>query len=1588
MAEILKKLSQQSNGIYEKQYNANLAKGIVNDVPLDYNRPFTFLEWSAANPSIASTIAKKVYEEYVSGWYNNRYDKTTASELLKSQYRQVIERLQFVFKDDPELKKIANANLDDPYDLEILIPVVSKKLRDIALYYVDQRANAKKSKIKYNMAGSSSALEKLFYEYILKNYTASKYQTTVIEQSAFANLPQLSAIKDDFKIVIQELYDTSIYQDKNPKTTYSDITTNFIKDVCNNVEGEQYYNSLGVYDTVINNPLFFDLADYVSDVANLTLSATVNLDGIDSNKLSEIEATAKYLGTDLYYVSGGYYIPKVDEVTINITSGSNLFYWPSGEFVYRGITNTEYAALPINDSQFVLFGTAAADYENADKIFVNRCGYGIQGAWLCKVSEVDREDTFKIEMQGALKCEGRTIMRFPFPGRGYFVDGEWTGVQTNGLINKTYFTDTEIAELEGLYWNTTINEVLSSTKPVAINDSYLAADGAQAGSLYSQADHFFIRDTTNATRIEDENPNGVFNNNVRDYWLFKFEKTELPVVASLELSSTVTTDKGTHIFWPYQSFQGASEYKPLPSYITRRNKIALPIALSGLDVHKVFGAAKAGTSHLDSDVILKLDNCGNVVAAAYLKGQTIRNFNSTQFNEKVFTNKHLEPFNYTLLSGTIQPGLTFQASPGIVTPFLWLANGSKFGDVNDIPPSKINDLPAFTGHKHEPNCPYLRKDLQSLYYYQDEINHTSACECKALNYSPFGHKGNRLDSYNALTDLIFEITNPLDFDKFEITEWRDSLGRSWQNSDRIAYFKLDADNKFVDLGWGTGKWITPNGNEFVLRPGVMYGYYRNNKLPCLVTNSDLYFILNHLYCKPRNYLSVKEELCYSEEFIFDFTPRWVDLTVDSDVDIQNWKSRDYTASDLVLSPGDHIVYLHRKQNDFAIQWDDGSVKSSKYNLLNFIWQTKLYGWDYKYNKWTGSPNTLGAKPYWALADSFCGNDHFNLSIGNHRRLVQNYLFTNHPEYTTDTFKHFDTIEYFRRNANSFIWSQSFTVSSTKDEYEWRKINLIEKEAYIQHNCAAKTESVRKCYGLPPNIQPTEDESGFVVDVDVFDKIMVIESLTGESDIVFESSSLDQPVSIIYCAKKPFTITQNLTDISVGLPPSGGVYVPFVSGLLMQATAPHANLLNVNNPTVAYVPLSSGIRSNEELGLFTPDNLVVPLYNSSIVDKEPNINNDYQDKVFSVIDPKYYIDNRGLSDTDNDQILKIKSTDASDIKYPSTAACKAGDVYNDKNYSNFNAYQSVYETQGNDSISVPFRELSDPWIGEFDDDWFDKINYSPNLYGQYNVLSGDKSWFSTRFNETTSYIHNYQTDIYGNYYILFKDNINGTIFARSSAFGRLYVKDLNNKTLPAISALSNIYDTYAASNSSVYNQLTSNKIRNVEVYYDTIVTHLSSNILIDRIAIDYDTGLIFSSAEQKASNNLDGSFVISTSGSIFSTGNTLLLPEDNTLVIATLEGSNPPYPKIYEHILGSDVIRLVYNGFNDYASLTSQMPFNITSVPSFDLSYDKDSEIFTVSYIGYNTTNLTHAFATMFVNLKRKGGKMSLDSFNIIRPYTV
>ena len=1600
MSTVLKNFISSSTGeLTQKDYNINLSNGISSNVALDYNRPFTYLEWAAQNTSIRDDLKKNSYQKYLEKWYAGRFDKQTSDSIVKNQYIELIDRLQFIFKDDVEFKRLSNINLDDPYDIEVLIPLLSKKLRDIALYYTQQRANVKKTKIKYNTAGSNAAVERLFGEYILKNFTNSKYQTTVIEQSAFAGLPELSAIKGDFKIVIQELYDNSSYFDKasDNLAVYTSLKDTFISEMCNVSAGQEYYDAIGVYDTLINNPLFFDLTQYVSDITNMAASATINLDGIDSNKLNEFKATAKYLGTDLYFISGGYYIPKTEQLNIPIQTGSNLFYWPSGEFAYGGTNNfTTYKELPINDSKFLTLGTAAADYENADKVFVSRCGYGVKGAWLQKGSTIPLEDVFKTEIQGALKCEGRTLLRYPFPGRGYFTDNTWTGIQTNGLINKTYFTEEELARLENLYWNTTITDVLSVADPLAINDSFLIEDGAEAGKLYNAADHFWIRQTENPDRISDENPDGVFNNSVNDYWLYKFQKTELPIKAVVGLEEAPTIDNGTHIFWPYQSFNTSEEYAPLLSYAVNHYKTALPVSLASLNVYNEFGAAKAGSTQLNSDVILKVDECGIIKDAAILLGERISNFNSTNWGEFVFSNTRLDNFNYILSAGYIQPGLVFKAIPNQVVPFVWQANGAKFGDVADVPDTKLNDLNAFRGVKHEPNCPYHNSDIKSIFHYREEIGKTTKCSCKAINYSPFGHKGNRIEAFDYLTDLIFEVTDPKDLNKFDIDEWKDSKGKNWQQSDRIAYFKLDKDNKDKDVGWGTGRWVTSTGAEFMLRPGVVYGYYRNGRFACSADSDNLYLIINHQYCDIQEYPAIKEELCYAYDFMYDFRPRWVDLVVDPDVEISQWRIKSYDNSDMILNPGDHLIYIHRDKNEFTIHWTgnlDTETNNSEnnkpyYNSANFIWQSKLYGWNYETNKWTGSPTAYGARPYWALADEFCAANEFNLSIGNQRQLVYDYLYTIQPKFTTDSIKHFDTIEYFRRSENSFIWSQSFTLSSSTAQDIWREISLVEKEPNIKHNCSADVATVYKCYGLPDEFDTPNSTEGHATEVKAFDKILIVQSLTAESDIIFESSSLDQPVSILYCAKNPFTFTQELTDLSVGLPPNGGLYVPVSSGILVKAEKPYGNILNLNNPTVAFIESSANIFTREELGLYTPDNMALGIYNSAEVEKVPNLENDYKEGIFSIIDPKSYLNNRGLSDQDSPYVLNIKSTDASKIKYPITARNKSGDVRNDGKYSSFNAYQSSFETKGNNALTIPFDEKFDPWMGAEENEWFDTTNFKSNLYGEYNLLSGDGSWLQTRFNETTAVINNIQTDVFGNYYVLFKPASGSTIYEASNLFGTLYVKDLNNKTLPAVSALKNVYDAYMVKYPTIYNQLTANKIKNIEVFYDTIVTYLSGDILIDRINEDFESGEIFSSAERPVNNKNESSFIISLSSPI-GNASSLLISDENILTLTYMSSGTIITPVIYEHILGSDIIQNVYTNTTDTPTLSSSIgAYSLDEFISPNLSYDNDSGIYTITMLAKAEAYYDKAFFTFFYNFKKNYNLFELQSVNVMKPYIV
>jgi hypothetical protein len=219
-------------------------------------------------------------------------------------------------------------------------------------------------------------------------------------------------------------------------------------------------------------------------------------------------------------------------------------------------------------------------------------------------------------------------------------------------------------------------------------------------------------------------------------------------------------------------------------------------------------------------------------------------------------------------------------------------------------------------------------------------------------------------------------------------------------------------------------------------------------------------------------------------------------------------------------------------------------------------------------------------------------------------------------------------------------------------------------------------------------------------------------------------------------------------------------------------------------------------------------------------------------------------------------------------------------------------------------------------------------------------------------------------------------------------GTLYVKDLNNKTLPAVSALKNVYELYSTSYPTIYNQLTSSGIKDIEVYYDTIVTHLSSDILIDRIDENFETGEIFSNNELKNINKTETTFTISLSSPL-DNAYTLLHPDDNIITIA-YASQNAGYitPIFYEHVIGNDIVSSIYNGSTDTALLDGALSaYQFNDFSSSDFAYNSETGMYTMTVIAKNATHYGASFFTLFYNFK-KTTKLELQSINILTPNSV
>lgn len=202
--------------------------------PKDINQPYSYQEWKQRNPDIVAGDTIGLYNNYLKNWYINKTASSkVAVDFIAESYKNFLKSLGFSSRTEQEKVFFESANIENNLNLQSVIAGYAKRLKDISVYIASRRNLVAYSKLKNNLTGTAVSLERMFYFYILNSFTRKNTPDgtvliNFIDPSIIPSLPILENITENFKIEVQELYDTSNYLDRDPAvdiTTYTTIAS-------------------------------------------------------------------------------------------------------------------------------------------------------------------------------------------------------------------------------------------------------------------------------------------------------------------------------------------------------------------------------------------------------------------------------------------------------------------------------------------------------------------------------------------------------------------------------------------------------------------------------------------------------------------------------------------------------------------------------------------------------------------------------------------------------------------------------------------------------------------------------------------------------------------------------------------------------------------------------------------------------------------------------------------------------------------------------------------------------------------------------------------------------------------------------------------------------------------------------------------------------------------------------------------------------------------------------------------------------------------------------------------------------------------
>lgn len=1490
---------QNRNYANQREYMESLRSDKPMEQPDDLRTPFTYKEWISRNPTLKPGDEYSQYTRYVRDWYDSAYTGKNTLDLVKRDYYSLLLELQSTFKDTEDFNRIARLDISNDLDLEEAIPFFAKRLKEIAIYFINKRDAIKQAKLKYNMVGGKGAMERLFYEHILKAFARRDYVLNVPEQSAYDTFPALSSIKDGFQINIEELYDDTEYFDKDPNvpvSNYYDLSNpeliQHLSEKSMDESDASWAFGTGISDVYADNPLVWTLSSVLEeygtdDIDDIPLSAFSSFDRNLLNDYVKIEQSKKYLGEHQYVLSGGYYKLKTNDFSFSLEEGNNWFYWPSGEY-FLETPDSYFDPILLVDTNLIADGAIASDnYEDADKIFVEQSG-SIKAAWLYSNPSTDLRKTMRAQFLPFSNSRNGKGYQFIFPFPDYGLSGEDIEYTKPGFDNVGSLYNVlspEIRkEVQHAYWN--FDYSLSSIDPILIHDTNLIDQNAKPGEYYNDADKVIVRRTPNPDNIHDNNPDSVYTEEFERAWLYKFNTTDIPITVGQN-----------YIHWPvhpYERDDESMEYNILSSQC-----VSMDISL--LKPESSIIGARAGYGLFDSDIIYKLDSWnGYPIECAWLSGVDLSTLASPDTTLM---------YNAT---GKIQPSFTLRCRPGREEKFVW----------QDSP--RYIDETTIVHHNHQVDCPYANSPQKSIHKTKgkgiDElqtngIGNWMDCNCKSILYSPLGHPGNEFSDYNSMADFIFVDTQfP---DRFDIKTWRGTDGLPYYSSKDFAWFKLHDNNPIEeDVGWGPGEWKTGDGSRFEFKPGVLYQYVRAD-----LKRNPAELILDvvpRLIIKERHYNTpqtkwMKAELNPQGEWdklhdpsdmvlepgdylMYDHIDSfWFCLSTEGDYGEYTLQQRDdivsenrwsnyiaattgidvsYAWPSVVFPGGPSKLAPQLTKIDWAVEYPSGTtfevdgisptlpfvftvseigeyivtakgygsfgeetitikpnlsgtdfmtipavsgslgVETIYNDRINMTINKSLSGWNYETNNF--DPNSIGGRPFWAVGYDDSRDQTKQKGVrdwgGGIRYPIDDYTPVLQPDISELEFNFGDFVEYRYMGDTDVVWEQPVSIHTDYENKQWSELIV--------------------------DPQVTSPLSSFMYNLN---KELIVSATKTPSDISLQQLC-EETTFINYYANEPFTWTQTLTDTSVGVPPYGGIWVDPQTEVLIDPINPYAHLTNRHYPTIATVPYVPNLFSSEDSGgFFVPKNLGVSVYQTKQFTTE--FNTDGADGViYQNMD--IYSRDYGLTRSLQKSPIEISDSNSNWMKSGVTTSGRSGFVQGVKDYQPFIPYQSKYESVRTGNVGIRFTtDDYTPWKGEKDNEWRDVENFPSDFRGQYPILN----WYDQFPLQGDFKMSNWKIDVYGNNYALFKPRSVDSIYEEKHTTGELWVRNTMGVVGRAKELLSDVYNK-TEFESTIYNDLITDNILDFDIIYDTIIIETTEDVVIQKLNIDYNTGRIFSIAD--------------------------------------------------------------------------------------------------------------------------------------------